>query len=199
MARPGITEEQTHEAADALVAEGTKPTVLLVRERIGGSYSTVKKYLDTWNITHAEEHIPDIPEMPETVTTAMWQTWAAAWRVAQEDISTERQALEAARQEMERERGELLQEITRLEGEFETAEDKVAGIKSELGAERQAHGETDAALNDLKIENARLEERLTGSDKHAEELRQQVETLQGKLIELATPPQASKRQSPKGS
>ncbi|SDX42617.1 DNA-binding protein [Thiocapsa roseopersicina] len=36
MGRPGITSEQVHEAADALVADGVVPTVVGIRTRLGG-------------------------------------------------------------------------------------------------------------------------------------------------------------------
>ena len=45
MARQGITREQVFETATALADEGIQPTVKLVRDRIGGSFSTItRKY-----------------------------------------------------------------------------------------------------------------------------------------------------------
>lgn len=44
-----ITPQQVYTAADALVAEGGKPTLRAVRERLGsGSLGTIAKWLQQW-------------------------------------------------------------------------------------------------------------------------------------------------------
>jgi hypothetical protein len=49
MARQIVTQQAVTEVADALVAEGLDPSIMAVQSRIGGgSYSTVKRYLDVW-------------------------------------------------------------------------------------------------------------------------------------------------------
>lgn len=48
MAR-GITESDVHGAADALVADGERPTVERIRAYLGtGSPNTVVRWLETW-------------------------------------------------------------------------------------------------------------------------------------------------------
>ena len=47
MARQIVTQSAVNEAAAALVTEGQEPSIVGVQERIGGgSYSTVKRFLD---------------------------------------------------------------------------------------------------------------------------------------------------------
>lgn len=49
MAKPVVTEALVFTVSDQLQAGGTEPTILTVQERIGGgSYTTIKRYLDTW-------------------------------------------------------------------------------------------------------------------------------------------------------
>ncbi len=49
MAKALVTREAVFEAADVLAAAGDDPSILAVQGRIGGgSYSTVKRFLDTW-------------------------------------------------------------------------------------------------------------------------------------------------------
>jgi len=49
MAKALVTREAVFEAADALAAAGDDPSILAVQGQIGGgSYSTVKRFLDAW-------------------------------------------------------------------------------------------------------------------------------------------------------
>jgi hypothetical protein len=44
-----MTQEQVFALADQLATSGEKPTMTRIREMIGGgSYSTIKAYLDVW-------------------------------------------------------------------------------------------------------------------------------------------------------
>ena len=57
MARQIVTQQAVTEIADALAAEGLDPSILAVQSRIGGgSYSTVKRYLDAWKQERAQVH-----------------------------------------------------------------------------------------------------------------------------------------------
>lgn len=55
MARQIVTSERVAEIANALVLEGQEPSIVAVQAQIGGgSYSTVKRYLDVWRQERAE-------------------------------------------------------------------------------------------------------------------------------------------------
>ena len=57
MAPPIATQKAVTEIANALVAEGLEPSIIAVQSRIGGgSYSTVKRYLDAWKQERAQMH-----------------------------------------------------------------------------------------------------------------------------------------------
>jgi hypothetical protein len=112
MPRTGVTREQVFEAADALAQEGTQPTTRLVRDRTGGSFSTITPHL-------------------------------AAWKD---------------------ERGKLAATLAEKEKRHRAAEER---------------------LGDLKIENARLEERIANTERRADELRNQVTCLERELARLA--------------
>jgi SOS-response transcriptional repressor LexA len=120
MARQGISKEQVYTAASELREEGITPTVQAVRERIGsGSFSTISAHLAEWKAENAAQAPADIPAMPEKVQTAFQQIWATAARSAQEDVETQREALEAMRREMDKERAAMAEEIERLEKDLE--------------------------------------------------------------------------------
>jgi hypothetical protein len=46
--RPGLAEADVVRAAEQLLREGMRPTVAAVREKVGGSPSTVAPHLDAW-------------------------------------------------------------------------------------------------------------------------------------------------------
>jgi chromosome segregation ATPase len=174
MGRPGITKEQVWEAADALVQEGLTPTVKAVRERVGGSFSTVTPYLAEWREANEGRQAAEMPALPEAVTQASRQIWVAALRSAQESVETERQALDAARREMMRERQEMAEEIARLERAVEAA-------RAETATTGKARLEAEAAGTALRIENTRLEERAGGAEREREAARTEVARL-GKAL-----------------
>ena len=112
MARQGISKEQVYSAAAELREEGLTPTVQAVRERIGsGSFSTINTHLAEWKAENAAQAVADIPAMPEKVQEAFTRIWATAARSAQEGFETQREALEAVRKEMDRERASMAEEI----------------------------------------------------------------------------------------
>jgi hypothetical protein len=189
MARTGITCEQVFDTADTLANEGIQPTVKLVREKIGGSYSTITPHLAAWKDERAGKAVANVPDMPETVATttrqAMHSVWVAAWKAGQDMIETERDGLTAARREMESERAEMAREITELETKLDTMASERDTIARSLDDECKQLKKAQDDLGRLRIENARLEERVINTEKRSEELRAQVERLEGELTRLA--------------
>jgi colicin import membrane protein len=185
VARPGITRENVFEAAEALATEGIQPTVKLVRDRIGGSYSTITPFLATWKEERGGRGVANIPDMPESIALASRQVWAAAWKAAQDAVQTEREGLTAARHEMVKERMEMAQEIKELEGKLEVALGERETLTRSLEDERKNHQGAKDELNRFLIENARLEERVANTAKRAEEFSGQVTRLEQQLDRLA--------------
>ncbi len=197
MPRPGITRDQVFDAADAFAQEGIQPTVKLIRERIGGSYSTITPHLAAWKEERGSTAVTNLPDMPEPVVAATRQMWAAAWKAGQETIQTERDGLTAARHKMENEQAEMAQEIAELENRFEAAQSDRDQLTTTLEKERKAHQQVQKELNKLQVENARLEERVTNMGTRADELREQVKRLEGALGRLAQDNTQEKGPAPK--
>ncbi len=185
MARQGISREQVFATATALADEGIQPTVKLVRDRIGGSFSTITPHLAAWKEERGSSQVASIPDMPESVAAVCRSIWAAAWKAGQEAIQTERDGLTSARRDMERERVELTLEITDLETKVEALETERDTLNRKATETESART---AALDEvyrLRVENARLEERVANTERRADELRHQVERLEGELARLA--------------
>ena len=126
MPRPGVTREQVFETADALVLEGQNPTILAVRTRLGGgSPNTITPLLAEWRALNETRQAKAMPAPPEPVEAVMRQVWGTAWKEAQAQLEGEREALSAARKEIESERAEMLAEIARMDGELEAAREGV--------------------------------------------------------------------------
>ena len=170
MGRPGITSEQVHEAADALVADGVAPTVVGIRTRLGGgSPNNISKWLNQWREARTELERSASPSMPTSVETAMRGVWVAAWKAAQEQLEGERDAMASARKAIERERAEMLAEINRLDGELEAAKAEIQQVHEALDAERNAHEGTRAEVKEAR---AVASERKARIEQQASELQE---------------------------
>ncbi|MCB1882126.1 MAG: DNA-binding protein, partial [Gammaproteobacteria bacterium] len=74
MARPGVTREMIFEAADAIAREGRTPTVLAIRERLGGgSPNTISPHLVAWKEQNEAKPAESLPPLPDSVQSAMRQ------------------------------------------------------------------------------------------------------------------------------
>ena len=108
MARPGITQAQVNETADALLRAGERPTIERVRQVLGtGSPNTVVRLLEVWWAAlgqRLQEHEAklSLPDAPDSVVTAASQLWltalGAAKTIALSDLAGEREQLAAERQ-----------------------------------------------------------------------------------------------------
>jgi chromosome segregation ATPase len=177
MARQGIKKEQVYTAAAELCEEGIAPTVQAVRERIGsGSFSTINTHLADWKAENAAQGPADIPAMPEKVQEAFTRIWATAARSAQEDVETQREALEAMRREMDKERAAMAEEIERLEKALEETAARAAQFEADLTQEREAGEEKAGRVTALTIEKTRLEEQVKAAQAGAHAMKNALDT-----------------------
>ncbi len=205
MATPIATKEAVFDACDALLSEGAKPTILTVQEKIGGgSYSTVKRYLDAWTEDRAKNKNTAI-ELPPAAVEAAVEMAKAIWVQAERDAIQKTASIrETAENKVAMISDDLeiaQKEIARLEGVTEAAHVEIANLQARL----EAQG---AELSELVIKASRvddLERRLLNSDDalracraesearaieasrvtgEAEALRKQVQELTAALIKL---------------
>ena len=155
MARQIVTQQAVTEVADALLAEGLDPSIMNVQSRIGGgSYSTVKRYLDVWKQARAEMQAAatDIPPAIQAKGQEFAQAvWAMACRAAQQEVHTIK---ESAKAEVAAVRADLANahtEIARLES-VETAQ--VATIEAQQAKLR----EVELSLADAQAQARRVPE-----------------------------------------
>jgi len=184
MARSGVTREQVFETAEALVREGQNPTVVSVRTRLGGgSPNTITPFLGEWKALHEHAQAASVPAPPEPVEAVLRQVWGTAWQEAQGQLEGEREALAAARKEIEKERAAMLGEIERLDTELTAALEEVGQGRAALEEQRQAHERAESAAREAGALAEEREKRISAQDRELQELRA---TNEGLRIEAAT-------------
>ena len=111
MTRAIVTAEAVSAVADALVAEGLEPSLVLVQSRLGGSYTTVKRYLDAWKQARAQADAADT-DTP-AVILAKGQEWArSVWALAKREAQVQVQSMkEDARAQVEMLQADLAEDV----------------------------------------------------------------------------------------
>lgn len=164
-----ITLEQVYAVADAMRAEGVKPTSRAVRERLGntGSMGTVNKLLQRWKATQEREQAAalSLPLALQRAILDFMDTELAAARATLEtqlveqqqeaaDLAAENErqaeAIEDQRQALER----MATEKAAADGRAHQLAEDLDGAKGEAVRERQA---AEAARTDLAKALLRLE------------------------------------------
>ena len=167
----GIQEQDVYQAADALIAEGLRPTIERVRQKIGrGSPNTVSPLLDAWFGTlsarlgldgAAKEEGGQLPEPVQQAAILLWDT---ALSSARQEAT---QALEHNRQSLDAERTALAQQIADFEHH-----------RQALAARQLACDEAlQMARSQLEEKNARLEAagiRLQRQEREIDELHEKL-------------------------
>ena len=170
MAKVIATREAVFEAADALATAGDDPSILAVQGRIGGgSYSTVKRFLDAWkaerkSATPPIDVPPDVAARGEELVRSLW---GAAHSLAEQRIAEVR--------------GEADQQVLKARAELEIAEVTIARLESEADQAAQQLEAVQGQLVELRtaLEEARTaariaEARTTEQEQQIADLRRQV-------------------------
>lgn len=208
MARQIVTQQAVADAAEALIVEGAEPSIVAVQARIGGgSYSTVKKFLDVWRQQRAEAATA-APDTPAEVQAKGQEFARIVWALASREAQAEaQQAKDEAKAEVAAVRGELAEatnEIARLEGveasQAATIDQQAAKLREvELAlaeAQTQARrvAELEKSLADLRAELDASRKEATDKAVEAGRLAGESDALRAQVRELmdALKPQAKK-------
>ncbi|MCE5388603.1 MAG: DNA-binding protein [Acidithiobacillus sp.] len=174
------TKDEIWAAAQALADAGERPTLAAVRRMIGGgSFTTISEAMAEWRALQEQPKV-EIDPAPERIGVQAAELanslWAQASALAHEKLQAERAALEASRQELERERAEAAEladglsvEIEQMRGENQALEAKIVALTATIEEQRQ------------EIERRRQE--AVEARENAAELRGQVEALQRIIAE----------------
>ena len=174
-----VTKEQIFSAADDLAAAGQKPTLEAIRQRTGGSYTTISPALNEWKARQATAAAPLREPAPQAVADRLAElgadVWAVALDLANARLAVEREALEKARAELEADRNEATELADKLAGDVEQLQSRLASIEA---AEAAARGEADelrASLTAAQEQAHTAEARAQEIERRAGELRTELD------------------------
>ena len=163
-----ITPNQVHAAADAILAEGSTPTLRAVRERLGaGSMGTVSKHLQQWKAGQERQAATELalpPALQRAVLDFMATELAAARAPLESELAEQQQTSADLAAENERQvtmidrqaadMDVLAADKAAAEGKAGQLAADLAGAKDEAARERHAaeHARTELAKAMLRLE-----------------------------------------------
>ena len=190
----GIQQEDVRLAADSLIADGLRPTIERVRQKIGrGSPNTVSPMLDNWfaglaerlGVVNTNQHTSRPPEPVQAAATALWEAaLQSAHHVAEQNFLQATEALSTKSFQIEERETELVaqrQTFTArqiaLDEALQLAREQIAslGIRLEEMNLLQRHREAEIKELGKKLKirederDAELQRRNDESARHAEE------------------------------
>lgn len=120
-----ITEEDVFAAANALDAEGTRPTQKAVRDRLGGgSFTTIAAAMQRWHqrrVTPTPTRVPIPDSLSNSMSELLQQVWDAAVSEMDVRLLDERRGLREARAAQERELADMIEAMAVLQDERDAA------------------------------------------------------------------------------
>jgi chromosome segregation ATPase len=193
------TYESVAQAADTLLTSGQEPSLIAIHGKIGGSFSTIKRHLDSWLTQRTAAQVIQVPEsVTEQGTAFIRDIWRIAEAQAAQQVTAIQKDAEKQIAGANQHTAEALAIIERVEQENEQHTTQIAQQSTELDQLRTAISNTQATLaaanaqvlaaeqrvSQLVQENAQLRTELTAQAMiagEAEALRRQVAELQGMI------------------
>lgn len=170
-----ITKDQIFAVADEIDAAGQNATLAAVRKALGGgSFTTISDGMTEWRARKAAKETPLREPAPSAVADRLaelgTEIWAAALELANSRLASEREALEAARLQLQADKAEAAELADQVAAELEIAK---AALLAASTAERAARLECDGlrqTLADQTLRAATHEARANEIDKRANDL-----------------------------
>ncbi len=197
MAQAIVSQEGVAAVADQLVAAGEKPTMIRVREVLGGgSYSTIKAYLDAWKQERQLTTAPAASDLPPELTAKgeelLRSVWQIAMSLAEQQIAQVRaeaqrqvaearadvQQLEAALTEQEHEQAAQAQQLAEQAAQLQQLEVLRAELQLALRTAETRASELDARVSDLKSERDAAHQEAVSLKQDLHQAREQLQTVQ---------------------
>mgnify|MGYP003592655869 CR=1 FL=1 len=178
----GVQQEDVWSAADALIADGLRPTIERVRQKIGrGSPNTVSPMLESWFATLSSRLgmsgvKPQTSNTPVELQQIAENLWSAALKISRQEaldeISQSQHALSEAKQALQLREDELLQKERVLAAQYSALEAarRAAVEKSDDLMSRLTQMQVTSSKRDMEVEI--LHKKLNALDAERESERQ---------------------------
>lgn len=174
-----LTKEQIFQAADQLAEAGESPTLANVRKALGGgSFTTISEAMNEWKAKQQAASTPLREPAPEAITSRLDEIGAEIWAVALDKanarLSSEREALETIRHQLEEAQQEATDLADQLSAELETLQANYKEAVNDL-QEARAH------LDQANRERVTLTRQLATTEARAEETTKRTDDLKAEL------------------
>ena len=170
----GIQQDDVWGAADALIAEGLRPTIERVRMKIGrGSPNTVSPMLEAWfatlghrlGVTEIQSGAGTLPALVLKAAAELWNTAqlsaqeeaSKAFTAARDALDSEQASLQAQKLDLRRQEQVLNERQIALNEALTTARGQIADLSGRLNESMAALAQRDQRINDLNSKTTDLE------------------------------------------
>lgn len=173
-----LTYDDVVQAAQVIASAGRKASSVAVREKLGrGSFSTIRKHLDRWQIDQEPMTVVPAPPVPPQLESL----WQEARREAENRLVADRDALNRLSEQLDQRWSDIEAEVRAAEFRREQAEVRVADKDAEIAR-------LVSVIEDLRQQRERAEGLQSQSvdELHRERARwaTQLDALEGQLGDL---------------
>lgn len=146
-----ITKEQIWKIADELNAAGKKPTLAAIRKELnGGSYTTISEAMKEWRSKQTSDSVASKEPAPEVVLERLsdvgGEIWTLALEKANDRFSSDREAFELEKQDVESSWQEAAELADQLTSELEESKSVVANQLLQIQELREQKDQLQAQL-----------------------------------------------------
>lgn len=143
-----VTKQSVYDAANALKANGQKPTIDAIRKALGGgSFSPISELLKEWRAeqTASQAAAPIVEQAPaalqERFGAVLASAWADALALANERLESERRALAETREALEADKAEAVAFANSLEADLEAAQLTIRQLTDAAASSEKKHAD----------------------------------------------------------
>lgn len=184
-----ISQDQIFAVADLIEADGKKPTLVAVRQALGGgSFATIGPAMVEWRARSSAKQAPLRETTPQSINDLLsgigTEIWSAALALANGRLAGEREALEEARVQQEASRTEVAEFAEHLSAELDTVKAERTRQDAELALLRQALKDREAAAAGVEQSLASTSARLDEVTRRADQLNEELERVGSQNAEL---------------
>lgn len=177
------TKERIFEIADQMTQNNQNPTLAAVRKELGGgSYTTITEAMTEWRASRQAATAPLREPAPQAISERLdvlgAELWSVALELANSRLKADREALEAARVEMDRQQAEAAELADQLAGEIEQLRAENEKLTFQLGLAETSQKGLEDLLAVERDENTRLKAQAEANADHIKDLHNQLDRAQ---------------------
>jgi len=171
-----LTVEEIWQAADALDAEGTRPTLAAVRKKLGrGSFTTIQDAMTQWKQREQESRTasdrPPPAEVGERAHALAAELWVVALSTADRTLAGERERMAEQDAMLRTQLAEAAEAADELGAEVERLKQDLVDARAQCTAQKLALADLAEAKRSAEAEGDRLKAAAAAASADAKEAR----------------------------